>query len=133
MRSTADLVPEYPAMAGNAVVAATAAHCPKRMFHAETGADDVDVAHPAQILRPEIDDERGNLNACIVDQDIVATERGDGGCDRLLPLRVVGDVQFHKASLGACFCKTAGGFLAEIGENVADHHGSAGIRKRLCD
>src|SRR5712672_1148980 len=53
--------------------------------------------------------------------------------DSLFPLRVVGNVQFHKASLGACFCKTAGGFLAEIGENVADHHGSAGIRKRLCD
>jgi len=103
------------------------------MFHAETGADDVDVAHPAQILSLEIDDERGNLDACIVDQDVVATQRGDGGCDSLLPLRVVGDVQFHKASLGACFCKTAGGFLAKIGENVADHHGSAGIRKRLCD
>src|SRR5205085_6983341 len=55
------------------------------------------------------------------------------GCDSLFPLRVVGDIQRHKAGLGACFCKTAGGFLAEIGENVADHHGSAGIRKGLCD
>src|SRR5947199_2629147 len=103
------------------------------MFHAETGADDVDVAHPAQILSLKIDDERGNLDACIVDQDVVATERGDGGCDSLFPLRVVGDVQVHIAGLGACFCKTAGGFLAEIGENVADHHGRAGIGKRLCD
>jgi len=71
-----------PAMAGNAIVAATdailtmapPAPAPppgrmraKRMFHAETGADDVDVAHPAQILSLEIDDERGNLDACVVD------------------------------------------------------------------
>src|SRR5258708_20264500 len=83
------------------------------MFHAETGADDVDVAHPAQILSLEIDDERGNLDACIVDQDVVATEHGDGGGDSLFPLRVVGHVQFHKASLGTCFCKTPGGFLSE--------------------
>jgi len=55
------------------------------MFHAETGPDDVDVAHPAKILSLEIDDERGNLDACIVDQDVVATERGDGGCDSLFP------------------------------------------------
>src|SRR6202035_4998475 len=33
--------------------------------------------------RLEIDDERGDLDACIVDQDVVATQRGDGGCDRL--------------------------------------------------
>ena len=108
-------------------------HRAKRVFHAETGADDVDVAHPAQILGLEIDDERGDLDACIVDQYVVATERGDGGCDSLFPLRVVGDVQFYEAGLGACFCKTAGGFLAEIGENIADHHSSAGVRKRLCD
>jgi len=42
-------------------------------------------------------------------------------------------VQFHKTGLAACSCKAAGGFLAEIDENVADHHGSAGIRKRLGD
>jgi hypothetical protein len=79
------------------------------------------------------DDKRGNLDACIVNQDVVAAKRGDSGCDSLFPLRVVGDVQFHKASLGACFGKTAGSLPAEIDENVADHHGSAGVRKRLCD
>src|SRR6202043_1632179 len=62
-------------------------HRAKRVFHAETGADDVDVAHPAQILSLKIDDERGNLDASIVDQDVVATERGDGGCESLFPLR----------------------------------------------
>jgi hypothetical protein len=68
-----------------------------------------------------------------VDQDVVAAERGDGGCDSFFPLRVVGNIQFHKASLGACLCKAAGGFLAKVGENIADHHRSAGLRKRLCD
>lgn len=40
------------------------------------------------------------------------------GSDSLFPLRVVGDVQFDKAGLCACFCKPSGSFLAEIGENV---------------
>jgi hypothetical protein len=46
---------------------------------------------------------------------------------------VVGDVQFDKASLDPCFCKAAGSLPAEIDENVADHHGSAGVRERFCD
>src|SRR6202790_3265676 len=32
-------------------------HRAKRMFHAETGSDDIDVTHPAQILSLKIDDE----------------------------------------------------------------------------
>jgi hypothetical protein len=87
----------------------------------------------SHIFGLEIDDERGNLDACIVDQDVVATERGDGGCDSLFPLRIVDNIQFHKAGPGASFCKAAGGLLAEIGVNVAQHHGSAGLRKRRCD
>jgi len=39
----------------------------------------------------------------IVDQDVVATERGDGGLRQPFPLRVVGNVQFHKASLWRLF------------------------------
>ena len=76
-------------MPGYAIVAATGgdvddgaagtctsarSHRAERMLHAETGADDVDVAHPAQILGLEIDDERGNLDACIVDEDVVSRQ-----------------------------------------------------------
>src|SRR4249920_2559645 len=119
MRSTADLVPEYPAIAGNAIVAATEAILtmappapalpPGRIArNACFMPRPVPTMLTSHILSLEIDDERGDLDAGIVDQDVVAAERGDGGCNRLFPLRVVGDVQFHEAGLGACFCKTAG-------------------------
>ena len=111
----------------------TRSHRAKRMLHAKTGADNVDIAHPAQVFCLDVDHERGDLDTCIVDQDVVATERGDGGCDSLFPLRVVGDVQLDKAGLGPCLGQTAGGLPAQIGENVADHHRRAGVRKRACD
>jgi hypothetical protein len=49
------------------------------------------------------------------------------------PLRVVGDVQVYEAGFWRLFPQGGRGLLAEIGKNVADHHGSAGFRKRRCD
>ena len=80
-------------MPGKAMVAATLAMLtiepplpaapPGRMarrpcFMPERGADDVDLEHAAQVGRVEVDDERGDLDAGVVDQDVEAAELGDG-------------------------------------------------------
>src|SRR6201999_3486871 len=77
------------ALAGRAV----RPHRPEGVLDAEADADNVDVAHATQVLGLHIDQQRGDLDARVIDQDVVATERGNGGRDRLFPLRVVRHVE----------------------------------------
>ena len=90
-------VDDRAALAGRAAWA----HRAECVLHAERGADDVDVAHPARVLGLDLADQRGDLDAGIVDQDVEAAERLDGRGDGLLPLRVVGDVQLDEAGFDA--------------------------------
>ncbi len=103
------------------------------MLHAEHGADDVDIAHPPRVLGLDLADQRGDLDAGIVDQDVVAAECRDRRGHGLFPLRVVGDVKLDEAGFHPGLGDLAGGGLAGILENIADHDRGAGLRQRLRD
>ncbi|MEY9730679.1 hypothetical protein ABIA07_006580 [Bradyrhizobium yuanmingense] len=135
-------------MLGKAIVAATDAmlttapplparstrpHRAEGVLHAEHGADDVDVAHPPGILGPDLADQRRDLDAGIVDEDVVAAEGGDRRSSRFLPLHIVGDIEMHEAGLHSEPGDLAGAILADVIENVADHDRRTGARQCFCN
>ena len=108
-------------------------HRAERVFHAEPDAENVDVAHLADVGGLEIDDERGDLDARVVDENVEAAELGDRGLDRRGPLLVVGDVEIHEIALGARLRQSCGRLPAALLENVGDHDRRAGIGERRRD
>ena len=105
-------------------------HGAERMLHAERRADDIDVPHAAQILGFDIDDQRGDLDAGVVDEDVEAAQFGDRRRHRGLPARVVGDVEGHEGGLGAAGRDRLRGLPANVRQHVADHHRRASPGKR---
>ncbi|MGY4423947.1 hypothetical protein ACVWY2_006396 [Bradyrhizobium sp. JR6.1] len=108
-------------------------HRAEGVLHAEHGADDVDVAHAARVLGLDLGDQRGDLDAGIVDQDVVAAQRFDRCGDGPLPLRVVGDVELDEAGFHPGLGDLGGAGLAGVVEDVADHDRGTGPRQRLRD
>jgi hypothetical protein len=103
------------------------------VLHAEHGANDIDVAHPPRVLGLDLGNQRRDLDAGIVDQNVVAAEGCDGLGNRLLPLSVVGDVELDEARRDVFLrdggCAGAAGLLQDVG----DHDRGAGSRQRLRD
>ena len=100
-------------------------HGAERMLHAEGRADDIDVPHATQILRLDVDDQRRDLDPCIVHEDVEAAQLGDRRRNRGLPARLVGDVEGHEGGLGAAGRDRLGGFPTNVSQHVANHHGRA--------
>ena len=89
-------------MPGNAIVAATeemlmiapplpagavGTHRAQAVLEAERGAEDVDLEHRADVVRVDLGDQAGDLDAGVVDQDVEPAELVDGGGDGVLPAR----------------------------------------------
>jgi len=109
------------------------AHGTEGVLHAEHGANDIDVAHPPRVLGLDLGDQRRDLDAGIVDQNVVAAEGCDGLGNRPLPLSVVGDVELDEAR-GDVFLRDSGcAGTAGLFQDVGDHDRGAGSRQRLRD
>jgi len=90
--------------------------------------------HPTQISAFEIDDERGDLDACIVDHDNrLGPDAWRWWLDSLFPLRVIGDVQLHEASLGALFLQDGLRFPCRDRREYRRSSQTRRLRQRLCD
>ena len=131
-------------MPGNAIVAATeetlmmlpplpaspsGRMVRKPALEAESGAEDVDLQHRADVLRVHLDDQAGDLDAGVVDQDVEPAEVGGGGGGGVLPARLVGDVEVHEAV--ALALERVGHLLAEVVLQVRDDDAGAGSGERL--
>ena len=92
------------------------------MFGSERCSEDVDLTHTADVVRIEVDHQRGNLDACVVDEDVEAAESLRGGGDCLFPVGVVGDVQLYEAGFDSARTNSLCGGTTLVFENVADHH-----------
>src|SRR6266567_3121829 len=110
---------------------AAGAHGAEGVLDAERGAEDVDLEHLADVVRVEVDDQAGNLDAGVVDHDVHAAELGDRARDASLPAVVVGDVQREERGVTAGFLDRVDGGLAEFLADVADDDGRAGPGQRL--
>lgn len=93
------------------------------MLEAEGGAQDVDLEHRPDLLRGDLGEQAGDLDAGVVDQQIEAAQQVDGRTDRVLPAALVGDVELDEPVAAA---EVVGDPLAGLGLEIADHHGGAG-------
>ena len=73
------------------------------------------------VLGLDLGDQRGDLDAGIVDQDVVAAEGFDRRGNGPLPLRIVGDVELDEAALHAVLGDLGSAAPAGVIEDVADH------------
>ena len=60
-------------------------HRAEAVLDAERGAEHVDLEHPADALRVEVDQQAGDLDARVVDQDVETAQVRDGLRHRLRP------------------------------------------------
>ena len=89
MLTTAPPLPAAPARA----------HGAKRVLQAEAGANDIDVAHAAQIGRLDVDHQRCDFDPGVIDEDVEAAEFCDRCRDRLLPAPFFRHVERAKPAL----------------------------------
>ena len=68
-------------------------HGAEGVLHAERRAHHIDLAHAREVRGLDVDHERGDLDAGVVDENVVAAELADGLRDRLFPARFVRDVE----------------------------------------
>src|SRR5487761_370708 len=85
----------------------------------------------AQLGGIEVDHQRGDLDAGVVDQDVEAAQLADRPGDGALPAGVVGHVELDEARGRAGLAQARDGLLAVTLENVADHHRGTGPGERL--
>ncbi len=76
------------------------AHGPERVLDAECDTQDVHLEHPEEVLRVEVYDQFRDLDPGVVHHDVQAVEFVDRPCDRRLPVRLIGHVQWDEP--GGC-------------------------------
>ena len=103
-------------------------HGAERVLDAERGAEQVDLELLAHLGRVEVDDQAGDLDACVVDDDVEPAGALDGGRDGSLPARVVGDVEMDR---GVTVSERLGDLAGELVLDVGDDDGGARGGERL--
>jgi hypothetical protein len=111
-------------MPGKAMVAAVArrgvgVHRAQAVLEPERRAQHVDLEHAQEVLPAQVHDQARDLDPRVVDEDVEAAEPLDGGGDRRLPARLVGDVE--RDGLPVDLRGDLRGVL-----DVADHHPRTG-------